>query len=91
MTAGAASTFSILRGGYLAFSLPALTPLAIHFFLIGDMLHYAMGGMFVLFGVLLWRLSVHTYRIHRSSFLLRFENREMIEHLQEAMETWREV
>ncbi len=91
MMAGAAATFSILKGGYLAFSLPTLAPFAIHFFLIADMLHCAMGGMFVLFGVLLWRLSVHTYRVHRTSFLLRFENRGMIERLQQEMEHGEEL
>jgi signal transduction histidine kinase len=84
MTAGAATTFSPLRGGYLAFSIPALLPLVVHFFLLGEILNYAMGGMLSLFGLLLWRLSEHNHRLTRTSLLLRFENREMIESLRQA-------
>ncbi len=84
MAAGAAATFSVMKEGYLAFSVPALAPLAIRFFLIGDVFHYAMGGMLSFYGVFLWRISRRHHLVHRTSLLLRFENREMIEVLQNA-------
>jgi len=86
MAAGAATTFSPLRGGYLAFSIPALLPLVVRFFLLGGTLDYAMGGMLSLFGLLLWRLSGHNHRLTRTSLLLRFENREIIDSLRQAKE-----
>ncbi|ACM22118.1 sensor histidine kinase [Geotalea daltonii FRC-32] len=86
MTAGASSTFSMIKEGYAVFSIPALTPLAIHFFLMKDVFHCAMGTMLVLFGVLLWRISIHNYRVNRTSLLLRFENKGMIERLKQAKE-----
>lgn len=86
MAAGASSTFSMHRSGYLAFSLPALTPLTLHFFVVPDPFHYAMGIMLALFGLLLWRIAEHNYSVNRTSLLLRFENMEMIERLRQAKE-----
>ena len=86
MVAGASSTFSMLRFGYAAFSIPALVPLTLHFFLTHDTFHYAMGTMTALFGILLWRISQHNYSVNRTSLLLRFENLEMIERLKRAKE-----
>jgi signal transduction histidine kinase len=84
MAAGASSTFSTVRNAYTAFSLPALVPLALHFLLMNDSIHYAMAAMTALFGLLLWRTSRHNFAINRMSLLLRFENREIIESLQRA-------
>ena len=86
MAAGASSTFATVRNAYAAFSLPALVPLALHFFLMNDSFHYAMAAMTALFGLLLWRISKHNYAVNRMSLLLRFENREIIESLQRAKE-----
>ncbi len=86
MCAGASTTFAMLRSGYTAYSIPALTPLALHFFLMNDAFHYAMGAMLTLFGILLWRVSHHNYSVNRTSLLFRYENREIIESLREAKE-----
>lgn len=84
MAAGASSTFSIVRAAFPAFAIPALVPLAVQFFLIGDQFHLAMGGMICLYLVLLWRIAEHNRGVSLSSLLLRFENREMIEKLKKA-------
>lgn len=86
MSAGAASTFSVLKDGYLAYSVPALVPLVVRFIIIPDMFHLAMAGMITLYGVLLWRISRYHYRVNRISLLLRFENADMIESLKSAKE-----
>jgi signal transduction histidine kinase len=84
MAAGASSTFSKVRHGFAAFSIPALAPLALHFFLIPDPFHHAMGAMTLLFLLLLWKISQLNYKVNRSSLLLRFENQEMIQSLKRA-------
>lgn len=61
MVAGASATFSVRMDAFLAYTVPALAPLAIRFFSMGDELHLAMGGMVILFGVL---LTGTAYRIH---------------------------
>jgi len=86
MAAGASSTFSSTRYGYLSFALPAMLPLSLHFFLVGDQFHFAMGGMTLLYLVLLARISRHNYSINRTSLLLRFENKEMVDSLRRAKE-----
>jgi signal transduction histidine kinase len=87
MAAGAAATFSTRRWGYPCFSIPAALPLGIHFFLLNDLMYYAMGGMLFLYVGLLWRLSEHNFRLSRTSLLLKFQNREMIDSLRQAKES----
>ena len=86
MAAGASSTFSMLKVGYVAYGIPSLAPLTLHFFLMNDPFHYAMGTMTALFGILLWKISQHNYAINRTSLLLRFENLTMIKSLKQAKE-----
>ena len=84
MAAGASSTFAPLRYAYAVFAVPALTPLALHFASVHDTFHCVMAAMMLLYGFLLWRISLHNHETNRTSLLLRFENREMIETLEQA-------
>ncbi len=86
MTAGAASSLSVLKGGYENFTIPALLPITVRFFLMNESLHFAMAAMLALYGILLWRISLHHNKNTRTSLLLRFENREMIGSLKHANE-----
>jgi diguanylate cyclase (GGDEF)-like protein/PAS domain S-box-containing protein len=86
MAAGAASTFSALKEGYAAYSVPALTPLAVRFLTTQDSFHYSMALMTALYGFLLWRISQQHYKVNKTSLFLRFENRSVIERLQNAKE-----
>ncbi len=81
MVAGAAGTFSIILKAFLAYSLPALIPIIIRFFLIGDHLHLAMGGMSLLFGLLMFSTAKHINTATVSSLQLRFENSDLLNHL----------
>jgi signal transduction histidine kinase len=62
MVAGASATFSVRMDAFLAYTVPALAPLAIRFLSMGDELHVAMGGMVILFGLL---LTATAHRIHQ--------------------------
>jgi signal transduction histidine kinase len=53
MVAGTVGAFSSMTMAFPAFSLPALIPVIIRFFVIGDEIHFAMGGMIVLFTLLM--------------------------------------
>ncbi|RJQ66389.1 MAG: hypothetical protein C4519_25745 [Desulfobacteraceae bacterium] len=59
MVAGAVGTFSAVMAAFLAFSIPALLPLIIRFFMLGDPLHLAMAFMTVLFAVLTFTTAKH--------------------------------
>ncbi|MBZ0156674.1 MAG: PAS domain-containing protein [Alphaproteobacteria bacterium] len=86
MAAGAAATFSAVKEGYLAYSIPALVPLAIKLCFKDDALHFAMGSMLFLYGLILWKISRKNHEINHISLLLRFENRGMIEQMKSAKE-----
>lgn len=86
MAAGATSAYSMLKGAFAAFTLPALVPLTLHFIVINDAFHYTMAAMTSLFVFLLWRVSQHNYKVNRASLLLRFENVQVIESLKRAHE-----
>ena len=64
MVAGAVGVFSPLLHVFLAFSIPALVPITIRFFMLGDDIHIAMGAMIALFAMLTFstarRISVST-------------------------------
>jgi signal transduction histidine kinase len=62
MVAGASATFSIRMDAFLAYTVPALAPLAIRFVSMGDELHVAMGVMVILFGLL---LTATAHRVHQ--------------------------
>jgi two-component system cell cycle sensor histidine kinase/response regulator CckA len=86
MVAGAAGTFSSVRAAFLAYSIPAFTPLIIRLFSITDEIHVAMGGMALLFGVLLNVVSIRVHTAVATSLRLRFENKNLISYLASAKE-----
>src|SRR5574340_49819 len=58
MAIGAAGAFSAVMSAFMAFALPSLVPLIVRFFAFGDEMHLAMGGMSVLFSVLITGIAL---------------------------------
>ncbi|HEY3276726.1 MAG TPA: PAS domain S-box protein [Syntrophorhabdaceae bacterium] len=83
MVAGAAAAFSSIVIAFLAYSVPALTPIIIRFVLLGDELHLAMGGMALLFGLMMFLTAKQIYAVRIASVKLRFENTGLVTHLAE--------
>ncbi|MDY6853737.1 MAG: ATP-binding protein [Thermodesulfobacteriota bacterium] len=81
MVAGASGTFSVRIGHFFAFSLPALVPVCIRFFMIGDEIHLYMGVMILLFGILIFFTAKRLNAATLSSLKLQFENNDLIEYL----------
>jgi signal transduction histidine kinase len=86
MAAGAAGTYSAIRRVYFAFSIPALLPQIIIFFVLEDMMLIGMAGMLVLFGVLITMTALTNYSTILTSFRLRFERQDLISSLEIARE-----
>ncbi|MBJ6799277.1 sensor histidine kinase [Geomonas propionica] len=84
MAAGASTTFATVKHAYPAFALPTLLPLTVHFIAINDTFHLVMATMVLVFCLLLWRISLHNYALNTSSLLLKYENREVIETLEQS-------
>lgn len=81
MVAGAAASLSALKRAFFAYSLPALLPITVRFFVMGGDIHVAMGAMALLFGLLMVSTALRIHGTMVSSFALRFENRDLIEKL----------
>ena len=82
MVAGSVGVFSVMISAFLAFSIPALFPLIVRFYLIVDPIHFAMGTMVSLF----WLIMVMTARRFNTDilnyFLIKYENIELISELE---------
>jgi two-component system sensor histidine kinase/response regulator len=57
MVAGTVGAFSSMTQAFPVFCLPALIPVIIRFLAIGDEIHFAMGGMIVLFTLLMFLIA----------------------------------
>ncbi len=82
MVAGAVAVYSVLLRAFLAFSLPALTPLIIRFFLVGDDIHVAMGAMGGLFAVIMMVTAKRFNATTKSNFKLQFEKHDLVDYLE---------
>ena len=83
MVAGAAAAFSSTMKAFLAYSVPALCPLIIRFVLLKDGFHLAMGGMALLFGVMMFFVAKQINTVRTTSVKLRFENTGLVSYLAE--------
>jgi signal transduction histidine kinase len=86
MTAGSSGTYNAIRRVYFAFSIPALFPQIIIFFASDNMILIAMGGMLMLFWVLITISALINHTITVTSFRLRFERQDLISSLEIARE-----
>jgi PAS domain S-box-containing protein len=86
MVAGAVGTSSVIITAFPAFSIPALTPLIIRFFISGDEIHVAMGGMTLLFAVLFHVVALRIHAVSVLSLTLRHKNSSLVSFLAAAKE-----
>jgi PAS domain S-box-containing protein len=73
MIAGATAVYAALQEAFLAYTLPAITPLLFRFFSLDDEFHVAMGGMSLLFGVLMFATFRHNHTVTMASMTLSLE------------------
>lgn len=73
MIAGGTAVYAARQQAFLAFTLPALTPLLVRFFVLGGELHVAMGGMSLLFGTLMFVTVRHNHSVMMGSMTLSRE------------------
>jgi PAS domain S-box-containing protein len=73
MIAGGTAVYAALQGAFLAYALPTITPLLVRFFVLGDELHLAMGGMSLLFVVLMFVTLRRNHTVTVASMTLSLE------------------
>jgi light-regulated signal transduction histidine kinase (bacteriophytochrome) len=84
MAIGAAGAFSVFMPAFVAYTLPALAPLIVRFLNAGDEIHLAMGGMALLFAVLITGIAFRISRVTLASLLLRDEKNSLVDYLSSA-------
>ena len=81
MVAGASGTYSVIMRIFSAYSLPALMPVAIRFFLFVDQIHIYIGCMILIFEFLMFANAKRVNAAIVSSLKLQFKNRDLVESL----------
>ncbi len=84
MAIGAAGAFSVVMPAFIAYTLPSLAPLIVRFLVAGDEIHLAMGGMSLLFVVLITGIAMHINRVTLASLFLRYEKNSLVVNLSSA-------
>jgi len=87
MCAGAATSLSAIRNMALGFMLLALTPLIIHFFLVGSDIFMAMGLMLLVFLILISFNAIVGCRSTEQNIVLRLESAEREADIRRAEES----
>jgi signal transduction histidine kinase/ActR/RegA family two-component response regulator len=90
MGAAAAGTLSCYLPAFWAFLLPALSPLIVRTFALGDRLHIGMGIIMVVYGLGISFVARISRRSLREALRLRFENEALLAQLSEAQHTLEE-
>jgi PAS domain S-box-containing protein len=86
MVAGAVGALTSVLAAFFIFSVPALLPVCVHFFMLGSEIYIAMGVMLLLFMLL---MGMTAMRMHKNSFYmlaLRYERDALIQNLQQEVE-----
>lgn len=85
MVAGAVSSFTAVSFAFYLFSVPALTPIIVGFFLLGSEIHIAMGSMTLLFLSIMCLFALRNHRNCVRLLSLRYENSELVEELRQEI------
>jgi two-component system, cell cycle sensor histidine kinase and response regulator CckA len=85
MAAGAAGVYSAVNPGFFVFSIPAMLPVGIRFFLLGGHIHMAMGGMVLLFLLVISLVALRTHRDMGNLLALKYERMALVSDLQKEV------
>ena len=85
MVAGAVSAFTSVISSFFIFSLPALVPVCIRFFIFGDEIHIAMGAMALLFLLLVCMSAMRMHQNILRLLALKYEKTALVDHLRQEV------
>lgn len=83
MMAGASATYSALMKTFYAFTIPALIPVTVLFFISSTPVGITMATMLILFSTLVTFIARSNHKVLESSFRLRYEKMDLISQLKE--------
>ncbi len=85
MVAGAVSAFTAVLTAFFIYTAPALIPVCVSFFVLGDEMHVAMGTMTFLFLVIMCLAATRVHRNILNLLSLKYERTELVANLQEEI------
>jgi PAS domain S-box-containing protein len=86
MVAGAVGAFTAVIAAFFMFSIPALLPICVRFFLLGGDMHLAMGAMVFLFLLLISLTAVRMHKDIIHLMLLKYERSALVADLQQEVD-----
>lgn len=86
MVAGSVGVFASIMATFYAFSIPAIMPLIVVFFTVGDSLHTAMGSILILFGFFMFLAAKRLNREIYQFLLVKHENIGLISNLEKEIQ-----
>lgn len=86
MVAGAVSSFTAVLAAFFIFTLPALVPICLSFFILGGEMHMAMGTMILLYLAIMCMAATRMHKNILNLLSLRYERIALIANLQEEVE-----
>jgi two-component system cell cycle sensor histidine kinase/response regulator CckA len=91
MAAGVLSLFTSVRIAFFVFTIPALLPVCIVFFLLGGKMHMAMGVMFFIYWMIICLTAIRMHRNILDLLSLKYERTALIDSLQDEIEQRKEA
>ncbi len=86
MVAGAVSAFTAVLAAFFIFTIPALIPICLSFFLLGGEMHMAMGTMILLYLAIMCLTATRVHKNILNLLSLKYERIALIANLQEEVE-----
>ncbi len=91
MAAGALTVFTAVRIAFFVFTLPALLPVCLVFFLLGGKMHMAMGVMVFIYGMIICLTAIRMHRNILDLLSLRYDKIALIDSLREEIDERKEA
>ncbi|MDJ0621656.1 MAG: PAS domain S-box protein [Desulfocapsaceae bacterium] len=86
MVAGAVASFTAILSAFFLFSIPALVPVGLSFFYLGDEIHMAMGVMVFLYLIIVSLTALKMHRDVVDLLAMKYENIDLIRELQDEVD-----
>ncbi len=86
MVAGAVGSFTAMLSAFYLFSVPAMVPIIVRFFLAGDELHFVMGAMSLLFFSIMCLTAQRTHLDFVKMLSLGYEKGQLVDELRKEVE-----
>jgi PAS domain S-box-containing protein len=86
LLAGSTTSLSVVQTIFRIFVILLITPVGLHFAVIGGKLYLAISGMITIYGIMCIGMATNNYKMFITSLRLKYENRQEIEQRRKAVD-----